>query len=278
MRSFDDTSDIPVINEEPIFRPPGFMEDDNDPPPFELPKDLDAETASVMRELESEEPLEEQKRFQASGGWLAPKRSKMPMPDKAMAGKRVRLIKFDENGSETQLADYTVDGMNDPLVRAVFKKHALTSEDESRSFEDYSRVMTQAMREVQAAKSRKPTQQKPAPPSQQSTNRAESPQPQNPQPGRTTMPQPRVDVVFKFGGIDGQRRARYSDAYVHDTLLVLVADEAMVNSGVYEPPDLGPNSKFEIDVSNMSEPLVVFSCGLSHSYDGKMFYLLFVDR
>jgi len=52
----------------------------------------------------------------------------------------------------------------------------------------------------------------------------------------------------------------------------------MVNSGVYEPPDLGPNSKFEIDVSNMSEPLVVFSCGLSHSYDGKMFYLLFVDR
>jgi len=256
-----DISDIPILDDQEQ------VDDHVD--------DLAGDDAQLRRMLEDDSPSDEQLRFVGAGGWLAPPSDRSDcggipkgMPTDKVDGHKIEVFRFNDKGGQSLMAEYSIDGLNDQDVREIFDKYKL-KDGESRSLQESTMNAIKAMQEVQKLK--------------QSKRKAAA----LPKAGRTsqhretaTMPEPRksrVEVAFDFGGLDGVRRARYTDAYVSDSLLVLVADDSLVDSGVWEPPDLGPEVKFEVKISGHPEPLRVFSCGLRHQYGGNMFYLLFLD-
>lgn len=247
-RLLEDISDIPVVG--------GDSDTDG----------YDEIEAELQLLAEDDEPLPQQLELAKTGGWLAPPISKLPIADQ-FAGKKVELIRFSGDASESssRLAAYSVDGFNDPVVQRVLKKYAL-ADGEVRTMVEHNRALTSAMQEI--ARIKKAQALEAAIPRTAVRKHQEA----------TNVEKKRVEAVFNFGGVDGARRARYSGASVDGSLLVLIADDELVASGVWEPPDLGPEVKFEVTLSNMPEPLRVFSCGLRHSHEGKIFYLLFIDR
>lgn len=252
----DDLPPVPVINDA----------DD-----FDVIDDVDA----VMAALDDEEPTEQQVSFQKAGGVIFTPSDRtdsggipLGQPPELLTGQQVRMDPLGRTSGGPSVR-FVLDGRDDPIVREVLKRHQLKP-GEVRGRDEYLKTYEAVMTEIAAEKRKQVAPESPA--LRKAAARAAAPVVED------VAPRTAVDVTFDFGGVDGKRRARYRDVYIENDLLVLVAGTADLYTGVFEPPNLGPNRPIVVTVQGLDAPVRALSCGLTHTYGDSTFFLLFVDR
>lgn len=254
-----------------------------DPLEFDVPTTGDdgyeTDPAGVEAMLDDDTPSPEQLAIaRGRGGILIGKSDRsesggIPLgsPPDAVGGTVVKLDPLNRHGVT---AEFTVDGLGDSVIREVCGRYAarIAGADPSERLA----AMEAAYVEIAAIKA---ALRRAAPPQPQHQSHApRPPQAAAPPAGPPPAAGAAVDVVFDFGGVDGRRLARYRDAIIHDSVLVLVAAEADRAAGIYLPPAFGASRPFLVTLPGLPDPVRVFSGGVTYPYAGALHCVLFVDR
>lgn len=225
---------------------------------------------------EDDVPSENMLEMVRHGAHITPREAMVPPPD---AVDRVKIAVVD--GDDPTVASYVFElgGAGDPVMKEVVDRYA-TAATGPRSQQDRIAEAAAVYMEVCAAK--RATGQEVFPVSRTAGSVASTaPRTREESAPQRTAPAkpPSVQLTFDLGPA-GRMIGRYRSASIQETLLVLVADEDAVESGLYLPPNTGasPDGAISVIIPGLPKPVRVFSMDMTFRYEGSVFCILLIDR
>lgn len=230
---------------------------------------------------EDDTPTDEMLRLARGGGmsfsaWIIPREEDVPAPDDF---RDVKIAVIDSQDGGTPSYTFAIDGVGDPVMKEIATRYGKTRRS---TMADKVAASAALFKEVCAAKradGQAPLEYVPMTkisPDDDSARPGDVPARPQPQQPRT---KPSVQLTFDFGPA-GKMVGRYRDVFIQGGLLVLVADDADVEAGLYLPPDRGysPDATISVIIPGLDVPVVVFSVDMVFQYGGKLFCMLLIDR